>query len=148
MRTLFSTLGIVALALALPACRSVGGSGQGSQSSLINQMTPPFDPGSVTIDAQNNDAAYYNLSVREFTNGVETSQIDLIWPVMAAQNGVPSSAEKTWVFQADSASVTHSVVIFDQTGLLLDSKPFVKGAVPLTVIVTITSGIMTVQTSP
>lgn len=146
MRTLFAALGIVAMAFALPACRKAGH--QGSAIDQINQALPPLDPGSVAIDAQNNDAAYYNLSVREFSNGVQISQVDLIWPVMAAQNGVPSSAEKTWIFQEDSASVTHQVVIFDQTGLLLDQKPFVKGAVPLTVIVTITSAVMTVQTSP
>lgn len=149
MRTVFGVLGILIFAAIVPACRSVSHSGQETPTDLINQTAPPLDPGSVTIDAQNNDAAYYNLSAREFTSGVQTSQVDLLWPVMAAQGGVPTNAEKTWIFQPDSATITHSVVIFDaSSGTTLDEKPFVKGAVPLTVMVTITSAVMNVQTSP
>lgn len=143
MRTSVSIIGLLALALILPAC---GKKKQGP--ATIDLPFPVYTSDAITVDAQNNDAVDYNLSIREFTGGVESAQIDLLWPVFAAAGGFPGHREANWSLTSDSAVYTHSVVIFDQVGLLVDQKPFVKGSAPLLLMVTITSGVMTVQTSP
>lgn len=130
----------ILLAFLLPACGPkhpsegvLGGSGS--------------NPDKITVSVQNNDAVAYNIAIREYVNGALSAEVRIAWPIVAAAGGIPSHAEGTWIFHADSITYTHSVILYDLAGAVLDEQAFVKGAGQLLVVVTITAGRMSVTTS-
>lgn len=128
---------ILLLALLIPACSS-------------KERPPAFPDPSVNSDrvvvsVQNDDAVAYNLAIREFVNGTLSSEVRIAWPVAAASPGSPTHAEGSWNFHADSAVYTHSVILYNLSGVTLDERPFVKGPSQLLLVVTISSGTMNVS---
>lgn len=141
MRTCLSIVGLILLSLLLPACGKKG----------PQESVPPWlgGPGTnsdlITVDVQNNDLISYNLAIREFTNGSLSAEVRIAWPILSAAGGLPSHAEGNWNFHPDSLVCTHSVILYDLAGTVLDEQPFVKGAPQLLLIVTITSTKMSVS---
>lgn len=129
---------IIILALLLPACGPKPPSG-----GVLGG--PGLNPDKITVSVQNNDATAYNLAIREFTNGVLSAEVRIAWPIVGASGGIPSHAEGTWIFHPDSPTYTHSVILYDLAGTVLDEQPFVKGAGQLLVVATISAGKMTVS---
>lgn len=129
----------ILLALMLPACGH-----KGPIESVSAGFTPGGNPDKITVDVQNNDASPYDVAIREFVNGALSAEVRIAWPISGAA-GSPSHAEGTWNFNEDSAVYTHSVILYDLAGAPLDEQPFVKGSAQLLLIVTISSGKMSVS---
>lgn len=140
MRTFLSLVGLIALALLLPACGP-----KGPQESVPPGLGGPgTNPDLITVDAQNNDATSYDVAIREYTNGALSAEVHIAWPISGASGGLPSHAEGTWDFHPDSSTYTHSVVLYDLGGSALDERSFTKGSSQLLLVVTISASRMSV----
>jgi hypothetical protein len=139
MRLIFAFLAV----LLVPACSGIGGIG-GSSGSSSGAGGPLANPDTVTLDVANSDAVPYNLATWEFWNGAPLSEVHICWPIAGKSGVTPTQEDGSVNVHADSSFYSHSVVLYDLAGNVLDTVVFIKGIGPLLLVITIQAGKMTV----
>lgn len=130
-------LALLAMAVLVPGCYSLGGGNQDSGSGGAGAGIPA-NPDQVSLDVANADASPYNLSVWEYANGTPLSEVRICWPISGGSLAALSLMSGKASFHADSAVYTHFIVLYNaSSGAALESQVFLKGAGQLYLSVTI-----------